>query len=86
MKTMTLAHLPIGEWTAVNLLALFCFVLMLLVGGVLPALAQGTAEQVEITLPEPTGPYSVGRTIYEWTDSNRGESPATMRSPSSIST
>jgi predicted dienelactone hydrolase len=73
MKTMTLARAPIGAWKVVSLLVQFCFALTLMVGGVLPALAQHMPEQVGITLPEPTGPYSVGRTIYEWTDANRDE-------------
>ncbi|MBC7810765.1 MAG: hypothetical protein H7175_06450 [Burkholderiales bacterium] len=41
--------------------------LMLIVNGVLPALAQ------TVTMPAPTGDYPVGRTIYEWTDSTRPE-------------
>lgn len=32
-----------------------------------------SAQSAEVTMPQPTGSYSVGRTIYEWTDSSRPE-------------
>lgn len=31
------------------------------------------AQAAEVPLPQPTGAYAVGRTIYEWTDSDRAE-------------
>ena len=37
--------------------------------GSLPVIAQGP----EVSMPEPTGPYAVGRTFFEWTDTTRAE-------------
>ncbi|MBC7810714.1 MAG: hypothetical protein H7175_06180 [Burkholderiales bacterium] len=39
----------------------------------LPVLAQAVPDPTAVTLPAPTGAYSVGRTIFEWTDTSRDE-------------
>jgi dienelactone hydrolase len=39
----------------------------------LAALGAGPPEPAVVSLPAPTGPFAVGRTIYEWTDASRDE-------------
>ena len=52
-----------GYWFLLALLAL------LIVISALPV----SAQSAEVIMPQPTGSYAVGRTIYEWTDSSRAE-------------
>jgi dienelactone hydrolase len=39
----------------------------------LSALGQSIPDPAAVSLPAPTGPYAVGRTIFEWTDASRDE-------------
>jgi pimeloyl-ACP methyl ester carboxylesterase len=38
-----------------------------------PAIGQDAPSAPVVVLPAPTGPFAVGRTIYEWTDATRDE-------------
>jgi pimeloyl-ACP methyl ester carboxylesterase len=38
-----------------------------------PAIGQDAPTSLVVVLPAPTGPFAVGRTIYEWTDAARDE-------------
>src|SRR5215831_2355252 len=47
-------------------LAILALLAVIGVGALLAALS--LERRSEITLPEPTGPFAVGRSIYDWTD------------------
>jgi len=50
-----------GPWSVVTLLGLFFFVVLTL------------SLYLQLEMPEPTGPYTVGRTIFRWVDTSRLE-------------
>lgn len=65
MNTISSLSSAKPRWNRLYVLMIFVLAFI----GVLPVFAQ----TVEVTMPQLTGPYAVGRTIYEWTDSTRPE-------------
>ena len=63
---------------ALRILLAAGLVVVLAIGGYVGYAAIRAAQPV--TLPAPTGPYRVGRTITEWTDSARVDPLAPARS------
>ena len=71
MSTISLIRNARGQLRASErgyavLLALLALVIVIAVSPV-------SAQSAEVTMPQPTGSYAVGRTIYEWSDSSRAE-------------